>query len=342
MFYDNLRKYCDIPGPSGMEDKVREAIIDDIKDSGCEWSVDSMGNLTVFKRGLKRRIKKVLFTAHMDEVGFMVKYIDENGYIWFGALGGIDRRVVSARRVLFCNNGVYGVVASKSIHLQTQEERGKCEPIDEMNIDIGASTREKALEYVGIGDCAAFAPDYELFGEGLVRSKALDDRLGCAVMVEMINSELEYDTWFAFNTCEEIGCDGAQGSSWHIRPDIMIALEATTAGDVPGAPKTACACRVGEGAVISFMDGATIYDKKLVETAVETAEANGIKWQYKNVIAGGNEARSYQRGASGARVLAVSAPARYIHTASDVLSIDDIDAVRRLAFALNERSFEND
>ena len=336
-----LKKYCDILGPSGMEDEIREAIINDINGSGCEYSVDPMGNLLVFKKGRKRRDKKVLFAAHMDEVGFMVKHIDDDGYLWFGNIGGIDRRVVSGRRVKFCRSGMTGVVASKAIHMQTADERGKCEPVTDMNIDIGAATRDEALEYVNVGDCAVFAPDFVQFGEGLVRSKALDDRFGCAVLTDMINSDLEYDTYFAFNTCEEVGCDGAAQTEFSTTPDVAVIIESTTAGDVPDTPKTRSACEVGGGAVISFMDGATLYDKKCVAYAVETAENNGIKWQYKNVVAGGNEARSYQRGAKGAKVIAISAPARYIHTACDVLHTADIEAVEKLAFAINERSFEN-
>ena len=335
-----LKKYCDLLGPSGMEDTVREAIIEDIKDSGCEYETDPMGNLIVFKKGKNRRNKKVLFSAHTDEVGFMVKYIDEEGYLWFDAVGGIDRRVVSGRRIQFCESGIKGVVASKAIHMQTPDERGKCEPISDMHMDIGASDRETASKYITIGDCAVFEPNYEEFGDGLVRSKALDDRFGCAVLVAMINSDLEYDTYFAFNTCEEIGCDGAKEVSHRLRPDIVIALEATTAGDIVGVPKTRCACNVGKGAVLSLMDRSTIYDKELVLLAARLGDEKGINWQYKNVVAGGNEAGVYQRAANGARVLAISAPARYIHSASNVLSIEDMKSVADLASALNERSFE--
>ncbi len=335
-----LKKYCDILGPSGMEDAVREAIINDIKDSGAEYETDPMGNLIVFKKGKNRRNKKVLFSAHTDEVGFMVKYIDEEGYLWFNAIGGVDRRVVSGKRMVFCESGINGVVASKAVHMQTPEERGKCEPISEMHIDIGVSDRETAKKYITIGDCCTFEPNYEEFGNGLVRSKALDDRFGCAALVAMINSELEYDTYFAFNTCEEIGCDGAKEVAHRLRPDIVIALEATTAGDILGVPKSKCACSVGEGAVLSIMDRSTIYDKDLLTLAANVADEKDIKWQYKNVIAGGNEAGVYQRAASGARVLAISAPARYIHSASNVLSLKDMQAVADLAAALNERSFE--
>ncbi len=335
-----LKKYCDILGPSGMEDAVREAIIEDIKDSGCEYKTDAVGNLMVFKKGKKSRDKKVLFSAHMDEVGFMVKYVDDEGYILFDAIGGVDRRVVSGRRVVFCESNLPGVVASKAVHMQTPEEKGRCEAISSMHIDIGVDNREDAFKYVSIGDCATFVPNYEEFGDGIVCSKALDDRFGCAILVAMINSDLEYDTYFAFNTCEEVGCDGAKEVAHNLRPDVAIIIETTTAGDILGVPKSKCACQVGEGAVLSIMDGGTIYNQELLQCAVSVAEEKKIKWQYKNVIAGGNEASAYQRGAAGAKVLAVSAPARYIHSASNVLKISDMEAVAELVSALNERSFD--
>ena len=337
---DLIKKYCDLLGPSGMEDSVREAIIEDIKAYSTTYETDPNGNLIVFKKGKQERKNKVLFSAHMDEVGFMVKYIDADGYLWFDAVGGVDRRVVSGRRVVFCESEVHGVVASKAIHMQTPEERGKCEPISEMHIDIGASSKDEAKKYISVGDCAVFEPNYEDFGEGLVRSKALDDRFGCAILVKMIQSDLEYDTWFAFNTCEEIGCDGAKEVGHRLKPDIVIALETTTAGDILGVPRSRCACAVGDGAVLSLMDRSTIYDKKLVELATTVADEKGIKWQYKNVVAGGNEAGAYQRAASGARVLAISAPARYIHSASNVLAMSDMEAVAQISAALNERSFD--
>ena len=335
-----IKKYCGLLGPSGMEDAVRNEIIKDIENCNCEYQTDPLGNLIVFKKGRNKRNNKVLFSAHMDEVGFMVKYIDDDGYLWFDAVGGIDRRVVSGKRIVFCESGVKGVIASKSVHIQTPEERGKCEPISEMHIDIGASSKEEAQKYVSVGDCAVFEPNYNEFGENMVCSKALDDRFGCAVMVDMIKGELEYDTWFSFNTCEEIGCDGAKEVAHRLKPDIVVVIETTTAGDIAGVPKSKCACSVGDGAVISLMDRSTIYDQKLVKLAVSVADEKGIKWQYKNVIAGGNEAGAFQRASSGASVLAISAPARYIHSASNVLSSDDMNAVAELCKALNERSFD--
>ena len=340
--FELLKKYCDALSPSGMEDEIRNIIIDDIKDTGCEYSVDPCGNLIVFKKGKKRRNKKVLFNAHMDEVGFMVRHIDESGNLWFDAVGGIDRRVVSGRRIRFCESLVPGVISSKAIHLQTPEEKGKCEPLSEMQIDIGCTSREDALKYVNVGDCAVFEPDYEEFGDGIICSKALDDRFGCAVLTKMIQSDLEYDTYFSYSTCEEIGCNGAKEVAYRVRPDIAFPIEATTAGDIYGTPKSKTACSLRQGAVISFMDRGTIYNRELVDLALDIAYSKNIKCQLKNVVAGGNEASAYQKAAQSAEVLAISAPSRYIHSASDILCKDDMKAVYDLVAALNERSFENE
>lgn len=337
-FFNRLKDYCAIPGPSGMEDAVRERIIADISSSGAEYEVDTLGNLIVFKRGRNRRPYKLLLAAHMDEVGFMVSAVTDEGLLCFDAVGGVDRRVISGRRVRFCKDGRTGIVASKSIHIQTPEEFGKCEPIPDMRIDIGAADREEAEALVSIGDCAVFPPNYEEFGEGLIKSKAIDDRFGCAVLVELINSDLEYDTYFAFNTCEEVGCDGAKEVCHRIRPDVAVILESTTAGDTCDAPEGRRACELHKGAVLSHMDGGTIYDKELLSLALRIGEEENIPCQLKNIVAGGNEARAFQTGAIGARVLAISAPTRYIHSACCVAAKEDLLAVEQLTRAILERS----
>ena len=338
-FFERLKDYCSILAPSGMEKPMRKRIIEDIKDSGAEWRVDPNGNLIVFKKGRARRDKKLVVAAHMDEVGFMASYIDEEGYVRIENVGGIDRRVVSGRRIMFCGSNLVGVVASKAIHIQTKEEIGKCEPINEMRVDIGCYDRESAEKRVRIGDCATFCPNYEEFGNELIKSKAIDDRFGCAVMVELINSDLEYDTYFAFDTCEEIGCDGAKEVCYQLNPDIAVILESTTAGDICGTPAEKAACTVHGGAVISHMDNSTVYDKELVKLAMELGKEKGIPCQLKNTVAGGNEARAYQREACGARVLAISAPTRYIHSACSVAAKEDLTAVAAMTKTIIERKF---
>jgi endoglucanase len=331
---ERLKRYCSCISPSGCEDEIREIIINDIKNTTTSYEVDCMGNLTAFKKGRRTPQKKILLSAHMDEVGLMMKYISDEGYIYFEPIGGIDPRVVGGRRILIGDNRINGIVASKAIHLQKKSERGIVIPLEEMYIDIGCTDKESCEKLVSVGDVATFVPNFEEFGDSLIKSKAIDDRFGCALLVEIIKEELEYDTYFAFPTCEEIGTDGAKEVAYNLRPDIVIVIEATTAGDVEGAPKARHACELRGGGVVSHMDGGTIYDKELVELALKTAKENNIKCQLKNVIAGGNDSSAYQKAASGARVMAISAPARYIHSASNVVCKDDLFEIKKLVSAL--------
>lgn len=324
-------KLCGLYGPSGLEDEVRDAIIEEIKPYCEKLYTDKVGNLFAFKKGKKHADKPVLFAAHMDEVGFMLQYISDDGYLYFDTIGGIDSSVIGGRRMVIGENRLLGVVASKAVHLQKASERGVCLPVDEMYIDIGCTTKEEAKKYVSVGDCGVFVPNFEKFGDGFIKSKAIDDRFGCAVLCTMIKEEREYDTVFAFTVCEEVGCRGAVSASFALRPSVAVVIEGTTAGDLPGVAEARRACAVGEGAVLSVMDGGTVYDRELFDKAVSLAKANGVKYQVKNTVSGGNDSRSFQTGAEGARVMAISAPVRYIHSASSVAKESDLKEVLNLA-----------
>lgn len=324
-------KLCNLYGPSGLEDEVREAIIEEIKPYCQDLYIDKVGNIIVYKKGKKSTDKPLLFAAHMDEVGFMIQYISPEGYLYFDTIGGIDNSVIGGRRIVIGENKILGVVASKAIHLQKAEERGKCIPISEMYIDIGCTSKEEAKKHVSVGDCCVFVPNYEEFGDGFIKSKALDDRFGCAVLCQMIKEEREYDTMFVFTVCEEVGCRGAQTAAYSLNPECTVVIESTTAGDVFGVAPARRACAVGEGAVLTVMDGGTIYDKPFFDKAVTLAKANDVKYQIKNIIAGGNDSRAFQTTAKGSRVLAISAPVRYIHSASCVAKKSDLEDVLALA-----------
>ena len=202
----------------------------------------------------------------------MVTHISEEGFAYFGTIGGIDPRVTAGKRVLLGDKRLPGVIAAKAIHMQKPEERGVPAPIEEMFIDIGALSEENTKSLVSVGDCAVFAPNFETFGDGFIKSKAIDDRFGCALLVRLLQSDLEYDAYFAFCTAEEVGCRGAMTVAQAVGADTVVVLEATTAGDIPGAPKSRVACRVGGGAVVSFMDGGTIYPRGLVDAVMRLAE----------------------------------------------------------------------
>ncbi len=325
-----FKRLCNAFGPSSMEDEVRNIIIDEIKPYATSYRVDKTGNLIVFKKGKKERQSKLLFSAHMDEVGFMVRHIDEDGFIYFGTVGGLDRRVISGKRVVIGENRIPGVISGKAIHIQKPEERGIVPPVEKLFIDIGSISREDTLKYVKIGDLAVFKPNFERFGENKIKSKAIDDRFGCYMLCEMIKQELEYDTYFAFVIMEEEGCRGAMNVAFSEKADQVVVVEGTTAGDIHGSPDSGKACELGKGAVISFMDNGTVYSPEVLKKLISLCEGNNINYQIKNLVAGGNDASAYQRTYYPARVAAVSAPVRYIHSATSVADERDFEEIQKL------------
>lgn len=321
-----LKDLCLLNGTSGREEAVRNYIIEKIKDK-CEYSVDALGSVIAFKKGKKAPDKKVLVAAHTDEVGFIITNITDDGFLRFAPVGGIDAAVVLGRRVDI--NGIKGVVGAKAVHLLSDDEKKNEPAFDKLAIDIGAADKAEAEKAVSLGDCAYFASDYCEFGDGFIKSKALDDRIGCMLMIELINSDLEYDTYFCFNVQEEVGLRGSGCSAYAVKPDVAVILESTTAADIDGVTGGDKCCVLGKGPVVSFMDGRTIYDKQIFDLAFEIAKENNIKIQTKTKIAGGNDAGAIQKSGAGCRVAAVSLPCRYIHSGSSVVKIGDIEETRR-------------
>ncbi len=332
-----LKELCLLNSTSGDERAVREYIISKI-DGKCDYSIDSLGSVIAFKKGKKPAQKKVMLCAHMDEVGFIITKISDDGYLSFKSVGGIDPRVCTSRIVTV--NGINGVIGLKPVHLLSDDEKKTAPTIDELCIDIGAKNREDAQKYVQLGDFAYFSSEYYEFGNGYIKSKALDDRIGCMLMIELINSELEYDTWFCFNVQEEVGLRGAKCTSFAVQSDICVILEATTAADLCGVNGADRVCVLGDGPVISFMDSRTVYDRELYRLALKTAEENSIKVQTKTAVAGGNDAGAIQTSGKGSRVLAVSLACRYIHSASSVVKSSDIDETRKLLKALLPKLYD--
>ena len=324
-----LEELCLLAGVSGNEDAVREYILGKI-DGFCDWRVDPLGNIIAVKKGKKRAEKSLLVSAHMDEVGFIVTGVNEAGLLLFSAVGGIDARVVLGRAVFVGSEKLVGVIGTKAVHMQTAEERETAVPMDSLYIDIGAKDKEDALTRVSLGDRVSFQPLYKTFGSDLIRGKALDDRIGCAIMIGLIRSELEYDATFTFVVQEEVGLRGARAASYSVNPEIAIVLEATTAADLPDVDEEKQVCKLGDGPVISFMDRSTSYDTKLYQRALALAQENRILCQTKTMIAGGNDAGAIHVSRGGVRTLAVSAPCRYIHSPVCVVKESDLVDMERL------------
>lgn len=332
-----LKDLCLLNGASGDELAVTEYIINQIKDF-CEYKIDNLGSIIAFKKGNKTPEKKVMLAAHMDEVGFIITYITGDGYLKFSPVGGIDPRVVIDRTVKI--GEIKGVIGATAVHLLNADEKNNAPSFESLFIDIGAKNKDEALKYVSLGDYAYFESDFADIGNGFLKAKALDDRIGCALLIELIKSNLEYDTYFCFNVQEEVGLRGSTCTSYQVQSDISVILESTTAADLCGVSDGERCCVLGDGPVVSFMDGRTIYDKRLFELAFDIAEKNDIKIQTKTAIAGGNDAGAIQSSGRGSRVIAISLPCRYIHSSASVIKRSDIEETRKLLEALLPKLYD--
>lgn len=326
----DLFELCRLNGVSGDEDRVREYLIKKAAPYADSMRTDATGNLIVFKKGKKSTGTKLLIAAHMDEVGLIVTRITEDGFLKFDFVGGVDRRVAIGKPVVLGENNVPGIIGLKAIHLVKRDEMKKTPKTDALYIDIGAKNKEEALALVQPGTYGSFVGEPEEFGNGLLKAKAIDDRVGCAIMLSLLRQELPMDVTFAFTAQEEVGTRGAFGAAFSVTPEIALVLETTTAADLPDVEDHRKVCAPGAGPVISYMDGAAIYDRALFEKLRDLAEGNKIPWQTKEYIAGGNDARTIQRTKSGVRVAAMSAAVRYLHAPASVGSMADFENMERL------------
>lgn len=326
---DNIELLSCLPGISGHEEAVRNEICKQL-DGICEYEIDTLGNIIAFKKGNNSPKNKLMLSAHMDEIGFIITSIDDDGMLRFDNVGGIDPRVIFGKAVKIGKNSLPGVIGGNPVHQHTNDELLKLVDTDSLFIDIGASSKEEAAEYVSPGDSVVYQADFVEMGNDTIVGKALDDRAGCALMLDLIAQDLEYDCYFVFTVQEEIGCIGAETAAYSLQPDIGIIIETTTASDIAGVPETKHVCHQGKGPVISFMDRGTLYPRDLYSRVFEVAKANNVPCQAKEGIFGGNEARSIQTSGSGSKVVAVSMPARYLHSPSNSLNKTDIENTGKL------------
>ena len=325
-----LKELCRLDGVSGEEDRVRDCIRRYAAPYADQIRTDALGNLIVFKRGARPTGHKLMLAAHMDEVGVIVTHVTDEGFLKFDFVGGVDRRVAIGKPVVLGPDRVPGVIGLKAIHLVSREEEKKTPKTDALYLDIGAKDREEAVMLAPPGTCGAFVGEPEELGDGFLKAKAIDDRVGCAVMLELLREDLPLDVVFAFTAQEEVGTRGAFGAAFSVTPEVALVLETTTPADLPEIEGARRVCAPGMGPVISYMDGGTIYDRGLFETLRRLAEDNRIPWQTKEYIAGGNDARTIQRAKSGVRVAALSAAVRYLHAPASVGSISDFENMLKL------------
>lgn len=326
---DLLRRLSVIDGTSGDECAVRDFIISEI-DGFCEYQTDPLGNIIVFKQGKNRSAQKLLVDAHTDEVGLIITDITDGGFLKFRTVGGIDTSVLMFRRVRI-NGKISGVIGGKPVHLTRGEEAKKLPEKSSLYIDIGAENRTEAESAVRPGDRAVIESEFTVMGDK-IKAKAIDDRIGCAVLITLLKQESDYDFYACFSVQEEVGLRGARTASYGVNPQSAIVLEATTAADIAGVDFKDSVCNLGKGAAVSFMDNATVYDREYYKAALNS----GIPCQPKRAVAGGNNSGAVHLSREGVRTLAISVPCRYIHSASSVADTRDFDSALSLArFMIN-------
>ena len=323
-----LAKICETPGAPGYEKEIRQLILAEIKGLTDEVEIDNMGNVYAIRRG--KSSKKVMIGAHMDEIGFIVTHIDDNGFIRFHTLGGFDPKTLTAQRVIIHGKAdVMGVMAAKPIHVMTQEERNKNPKTTDFFIDTGRS-KEEVESLIKIGDPITRERSFIEMGE-CVNGKSLDNRLAVFILIETLKNlkgkEVPYDVYGVFTVQEEVGIRGANVSALRIKPDFGFGLDTTIAYDLPGAAAHEKITSLGEGTAIKIMDASTICDYRMVDFMKKTADRHKIKWQPEILTAGGTDTAGIQRMTEGGSIAgAISIPTRHLHQVIEMANKEDIQS----------------
>lgn len=344
-FFNLLKRLADAFGIPGYEEEVRSIIIDELKPYADELWVDRLGNVVAVKKGSGDA--RVMVAAHMDEIGLMVKSIDEHGFLYIAPVGGWSDIILPGQRLrIMTRSGklVYGVVGTKPPHVMTPEEAKQVIPIDKLFVDVGASSR-KEVEEMGIQVGSPIDLDREAvrIGKHRATGKAFDDRVGVAVMIEafkrLAERGVEATVYAVATVQEETGLKGARTIAYALQPDAALSIDVTIAADVPGVEEPKHITKLGKGPAIKIIDGrsgsGTISDKRIVRLLEEAAREEGIPFQYEVATGGTTDATAIQLTRSGVPVSAVSIPTRYIHSPVEVLDLRDaVNAARLIAAAV--------
>lgn len=318
-----MNELSDVFSPSGREKNIREYIENQIKDYVDEISVDALGNLIARKKGTG---KKIMFSAHMDQIGMLITHIDEKGFMKFCNVGGLSPHKTLDQRVVF-NNGTQGVICVEKI-----DDYGKMK-INDLYIDIMALSKEEAEKHVNIGDmCVVKTNYYE--NDGFVMCNALDDRIGCYIFIEALKAGIntDNDLYFVFSVQEEVGCRGAKTAGYAINPDLCVALDVTGTGDALNGVKMAV--KLDGGAAIKLRDSSILVSEEVKDLMTNIAKENNIKYQYEILEAGGTDSGAVHTVREGVPSGVVSIPCRNIHSGNEIVSKSDVNECIKLTVAI--------
>ncbi|MBN2548247.1 MAG: M42 family metallopeptidase [Anaerolineales bacterium] len=326
-----LERLCNVCAVSGNEGEVRSIVLEQIRPHVDEVKIDALGNVLAVRRGAGENRLRVMLAAHMDEVGFMITGDEENGIFRFETVGGLDPRQLAGKAVLVGDDHLPGVIGAKPIHLTEGEELSQIITLETLRIDVGPENGKK----VKLGDWVSFATRFARLGPSL-RAKALDDRLGVATLIELVRqAPSNIDLLAAFTVQEEVGLRGARVAAYALDPQVAFALDSTPANDLPGWEQGSCFSeydcpenihyntRLGLGPAIYIADSATLSDPRLIRHLVDTAEALGIPYQFRQPGGGGTDAGVIHKQRAGIPSVSVSVPGRYAHTAAGLCRLED-------------------
>jgi putative aminopeptidase FrvX len=320
-----IKQLVETAGPSGYESHIRDVIRGEVEPHVDEMRVDALGNLIATKGQVKESGLKIMLAAHMDEIGVIATHVDENGFVRFTTIGGVRPHTCMGGRVQFLN-GTRGVIGYERL-----EHTNKLPTFEQMYVDVGASSREACP--VRVGDIAAFDRPFSEYGNRLV-SKAMDDRIGTAVLVETLRQlkKTPHQLFFVFSVQEEVGLRGATTAAFGLGPDIGIAVDVTSTGDTPKGLKMEVG--LGKGPAIKVRDGGMLSDPRVVDWMVRTAEKGGIPYQMEVLERGTTDARAIQLTRAGVPAGCISIPCRYVHAPSEMVDYHDVQNAVNLLIAL--------
>jgi len=324
-----LKKLSEAFGPPNNEIEVRSVLREELDHYADSVKEDTMGNVFFIKNGDQSK-PTVMLAAHMDEVSFMVTYIDEKGFIRFHTLGGITAHVMPGQRIRLRGKkgDVPAIIGTKPPHIMTQEERTKLVPIDDLFMDVGAENEEEVKQKgIDIGTVGVFDVKFLDLGNGYFMGKSFDDRAGCAVMANVFQglSDTDHNIVAVGTVQEEVGLRGARVAAWQVDPKYGLALEGTFAADVPGSKPHQTSAKLRSGPVITIADRTTLTHPKVLSTLVEVAEKNQIPFQFKKIPMGGTDAGAIHLTKAGIPSGTVAVPCRYIHGPASVLFKEDFE-----------------
>jgi tetrahedral aminopeptidase len=327
---DLMKRLTETYGPSGHEEEIRDLIRAEVESLADEVRVDTLGNLIATKKG-EGQGKRVMLAAHMDEIGLIVSYVDEKGFLRAQPIGGVDLTTLAGGRVLF-SDGAVGVIAAEN-----REEYRKEADLSKLYIDVGATSYDEAKDR--LGQAACFLRSFEDLGQRVV-AKAFDDRIGCVVLIETLRrlKESPNEVHFVFSVQEEVGLRGARTGAYGLDPEVGIAVDITAAADTPEAPKMAM--KLGAGPCIKVKDGGMLSHPGVKDLLIQTAEAHEIPYQLEVLARGSTDAAAIQLSRSGVPAGCVSIACRYYHTPSEIVDVDDVENTVQLLVNLLEKPIE--